>query len=300
MATTQTDQATLDKGLITTDQTAPQKAVLSQGVNILVLGPTGTGKTHSLGTIADAGMDLFVLFTESGLETLLGYWTDRGKEVPPNVHWHVLPQAEVTFAVLAKAAELVHTIDHASLLRMRDPDFAKHNQFITLLRALSDFPDDRTGKKFGAVDAWEPNRWLAIDSLTGVNPIAMSLVIGGKPVKGPGDYGKAQDQIEKMIREFCFTCRCHFTLIAHPEREIDQIGGGVKLYPSMPGKALAPILPPMFSDVILSYRESGPKFYWSTDDSQADLKARNLPWAKGIQQDFKIILDKWKSRGGRV
>jgi len=53
----------------------------------------------------------------------------------------------------------------------------------------------------------------------------------------------------------------------------------------------------MFSDVILSSRE-GTKFLWSTANPQADLKARNLPIADGIAQDYKAIIQKWKSRGG--
>jgi hypothetical protein len=55
----------------------------------------------------------------------------------------------------------------------------------------------------------------------------------------------------------------------------------------------------MFSDVILSYRE-GTKFFWSTANPQADLKARNLPIADGLSQDFTAIIEKWKSRGGSM
>jgi hypothetical protein len=182
---------------------------------------------------------------------------------------------------------------------MQDPNRAKHNQFVGLLRALADFPDDRTGQKFGAVDSWGPDRCLVIDSLTGINPIALSLVVGGKPVKSQADWGIAQDQIEKLIRQLTDGCRCHFILTAHVEREVDQVFGGVKITVSTLGRALAPKIPPMFSDVILSYRE-GTKFLWSTANAQADLKARNLPLAEGLPQDFKVILDKWLSRGGKV
>ena len=270
---------------------------LLPGVNILVEGSTGTGKTHSLGTLADTGVDLFVLFTESGLETLLGYWTDRGKPVPDNVHWHVLTRDTMGFSVLAESALKINTFTQESLHKMQDPDRAKHNQFVGLLRALADFPDDRTGQKFGPVDTWGPDRCLAIDSLTGINPIALSLVVGGKPVKSQADWGIAQDQIEKLIRQLTDGCRCHFVLTAHVEREVDQVFGGVKITVSTLGRALAPKIPPMFSDVILSYRE-GTKFFWSTANPQADLKARNLPIADGIPQDFKTIIEKWKSRGG--
>lgn len=268
------------------------------GVNILIEGPTGTGKTTSLGTIADSGVELFALFTESGLESFLGYWTDKGLPIPPNVHWHVLDRPQGSFTTLAKSAETINTLAQESLYKMIDPERGKHNQFVILLRALADFHDQRTGQKFGPVDSWGPNRCLALDSLTGINPIALSLVVGGKPVKSQTDWGIAQDQIEKLLRQLTDGCKCHFVLTSHVEREVDQVFGGVKVTVATLGKALAPKIPPMFSDVVLSYRE-GTKFLWSTANPQADLKARNLPIADGIPQDFRAIFDKWKSRGGK-
>ncbi len=272
---------------------------LLAGVNVLIEGPTGTGKTTSLGTIADAGVELFGLFTESGLEAFLGYWTDKGLPVPPNVHWHILDRPQGSFTTLAKSAETINTLAQESLYKMIDPERSKHNQFVTLLRALADYEDQRTGQKFGPVDSWGPNRCLALDSLTGINPIAMSLVIGGKPIKSQTDWGIAQDQIEKLLRQLTDGCKCHFVLTSHVEREVDQVFGGVKVTVATLGKALAPKIPPMFSDVVLSYRE-GTKFLWSTANPQADLKARNLPIADGIPQDFRQIFAKWQSRGGKL
>lgn len=276
-----------------------QPQSLLPGVNVLVEGPTGTGKTYSLGTLADAGVELFVLFTESGLETLLGYWTDRKLAIPPNVHWHVLERPPANFSTMAEASNKINTWTQESLHKMQDPDRAKHNQFVGLLRALADFPDDRTGAKFGPVDSWGPNRCLAVDSLTGINPIAMSLVVGGKPVKSQADWGIAMDQIEKLVRQLTDGCRCHVVLTAHVEREVDQVFGGVRITVSTLGRALAPKIPPMFSDVVLSYRE-GTKFLWSTANPAADLKARNLPIADGIEPSFKQIITKWQSRGGQL
>ena len=280
---------------------APASEAISAlaGINVLVEGPTGTGKTHSLGTIADSGVELFCLFTESGVETLLGYWTDRGLPIPPNVYWHVLERPPGSFATMAESANTINTLLQVSLHKMEDPNRAKQNQFVGLLRALANFKDNRTGKEFGSVDSWGPNRCLALDSLTGINPIAMSLVVGGKPVKSQADWGIAMDQIEKLVRQLTDGCKCHFVLTAHVEREIDLVFGGVRITVSTLGRALAPKIPPMFSDVILSYRE-GTKFLWSTANPQADLKARNLPLADGLAQDFKIIFEKWKSRGGKL
>lgn len=269
-------------------------------MNVLLQGPTGTGKTYELATICEASpsLEVFALFTESGIETALGYWRDKGKEPPANFHWHVLKPPEANFGNLIENAQRILTTTQESLHKMSDPNRSKHNQFVVLLQALADFPDDRTGKKFGAVDKWGPDRCLALDSLTGINPIALSLVVGGKPVKSQADWGIAQDQIEKLMRLLTDGCRCHFVLTAHVEREIDQVFGGVKVTVSTLGRALAPKLPPMFSDVILSVRE-GVRFSWSTANALADLKTRNLPLQDNIVPGFKQIFDKWQSRGGR-
>lgn len=269
------------------------------GVNVLLEGPTGTGKTHSLGTMVDAGIETFVLFTESGLESFLGYWTDRGLPVPTGAHWHVLERAPGSFQTLAAGAETINTYAQEALHKMQDPLRSRHNQLVVLLRALADFPDDRTHTKYGAVDSWGPSRCIAVDSLTGINPIALSLVVGGKPVKSQADWGIAQDQIEKLVRMLCDGCKCHFVLTAHVEREIDQVFGGVKVTVSTLGRALAPKIPPMFSDVILTQRD-GNKFHWTTANPLADLKARNLPISDNLEPSFKPIIAKWVSRGGSL
>lgn len=289
--------AVLSPADVVGSKAVPQPRSPLAGVNILVEGPTGTGKTTSLKTLADAGLEVFLLFTESGLESFVGAWKDYGKEVPPNVHWHVVKRPDANFGSMADDATRINTLALESLAKLVDPNRSKHNQFIELLRALADFEDQRTGKKYGSVDSWGTGRVLAIDSLTGINPIALSLVVGGKPVKSMSDWGIAQDQIEKVIRQLCDGCRCHFVLTAHIEREIDQVFGGVKLTVSTLGRALAPKIPPMFSDVVLSYRE-GTSFLWSTDNPQADLKARNLPIKSGLPQSFVQIVEKWRSRGG--
>jgi len=273
---------------------------LLSGSNVLLEGPGGTGKTHCLATIAECkpGPELFVLFTEPGLETFLGFWKDRGLEPPENVHWHMLPKPNLTFDVLAKGAKDVNEKAIELLHKMNDPERSKHNAFWSMLTALADFPDDRTGHKFGPVDKWGPDRCIAIDSLTGINPIAMSLVIGNKPVRSPADWGIAQDQIYKLICHLTDDCKCHFVLTAHVEREVDQINGGVKLTVATLGKALPPLIPPKFSEVVLTVR-LGKDYSWDTINPLADLKRRSLPLSDKIPPDFKEVFTVWQRRGGR-
>lgn len=265
------------------------------GLNVLLMGPAGTGKTHSIGTLVDQGHEVFYLALESGMESLLGYWKDRRKEIPSNLHWHKVAPPKASFTEMIGNAKNINTLNLESLAKMVDPNKSKHNQFISLLEALNNFPDDRTGEKYGAVNEWDQSRFLVVDGATGISQCAMSLVVGGKAVRSQSDWGIAQDQVEKLVRMLCDNCLCHFVLLAHVERESDLVLGGVKLMISTLGKALAPKIPSMFSDVILTER-SGDKWTWNTASAMADVKTRNLPIASGIEPTFKTIVDKWRSR----
>lgn len=265
------------------------------GVNVLLMGPSGTGKTHSIGTLVDLGIDVFYLALESGMESLLGYWTDHGKEVPKNLHWHKVAAPAASFTDMIQNAKNINMLNLDSLAKMTDPNKSKHNQFVALLEALNNFPDDRTGEKYGPVNTWDQSRVLVIDGATGISQCAMALVVGGKAVRNQSDWGIAQDQVEKLVRMLCDNCPCHFVLLSHVERETDAVLGGVKLMVSTLGKALAPKFPVMFSDVVLTER-SGDKWTWNTASAMADVKTRNLPIKSDNPPTFKTIFEKWVSR----
>ena len=268
------------------------------GVNVLLMGPSGTGKTYSIGTLVDLGVEVFYLALESGMESLLGYWTDNGKEVPSNLHWHKVSAPTASFTDMIANAKNINMLNLDSLAKMSDPNKSKHNQFISLLEALNNFPDDRTGEKYGPVNSWDQSRVLVVDGATGISQCAMALVVGGKAVRNQSDWGLAQDQVQKLVRMLCDNCACHFILLAHVERETDAILGGVKLMVSTLGKALAPKLPAMFSDVILAER-TGDKWAWNTASAMADIKTRNLPIKSDNPPSFKAIFEKWLARNSK-
>lgn len=278
---------------------APQEPSALAGVNVLLEGPTGTGKTHSIGTLVDSGVEVFFLALESGIESLLGYYTDKGKPIPDNLHWHIFGGQGGGFEELALGAKQVGDMTQEALYKVQDFDRGKNNDFYRFLVNMSNFKDDKTGQLYGKVDGWGPNRALVIDGLTGLGKLAMSMVIGKKPLRSQTDWGISQDQVEKVIEMLCNKCKCHFILLAHVERETDLVFGGVKITVSTLGKALPPKIPPMFSDVILAVRQST-TWTWSTANPMADLKTRNLAVAENIQPSFKAIIDKWVSRGGKL
>ncbi len=269
------------------------------GSNVLLEGPAGTGKTYAIGTLVDSGVEVFYLGLENGLETLLGYWTDRGKPVPDNLHWHIVEPPKAGFKEMLDNVNKINTLTFEMLTKAVDTNKSKYDQMSKILQCLSDFKCQRTGKSYGAVDDWTPERALVMDGLTGLNNAAMQNAVGGKPVRSMADWGLAQVQVENLLRMICDGCPCWFVLIAHVERETDAILGGIKLTTSTLGKALAPKIPAMFSDVILTVRTND-KWTWDTANPQADLKTRNLPIASGLKPDFGAIVQKWLSRGGKL
>lgn len=277
----------------------PQAQSALPGANVMLMGPGGTGKTHSLATLVEAGVEVFYQGLEPGLESLLGYFTDKGQPIPDNLHWHIVEAPKASFSDMIDSANKVNTMSLDTLAKMADPKRMNYNQFVKILENLNGYVDQRTGKNYGPVDEWPEGYCLAMDSLTGLGRAAMSLVVGGKPVKNISDWGIAQDQVEKILRMLTDNCRCWFVLIAHIERETDQVLGGVKLTAATLGAKLSPKLTPMFSDVILTVRE-GSKFSWDTGSASADVKTRNLAIASGQAPSFAPIVKKWLSRGGML
>lgn len=273
------------------------------GPKILLEGPAGTGKTHAIGTMVDwaesHGKEVFVLFTENGLETLLGYWKDKGKEVPKCLHYHSTVTRPLSLDQLITAADNVGKLSLESITKMSDPlRGGENNAYRKIIFSCADFPDDSTGLKFGNFSNWDCNRIFVIDSLSELSNAAMKMVIGSKPTASPGDYGLAQNNLMNFLRLITQGIACPLVLTAHVSRETDEITGSVKLMTKAIGKALSGEIPQLFSDVIYTVRE-GTNFYWDTAISNVDVKTRNLPIQSKIKPDFGQIFDKWTNRGGK-
>lgn len=266
------------------------------GVNVMLMGPSGTGKTYAIGTLVDAGIEVFYFAYEAGAETLLGYFTDRGLPIPDNLHICTVRAPSASFLEMADAVRYVNTLSFEGLIKQVDPAKSKYNQLEQFLRNFNNVVDD-TGKAWGDVQTWDSSRALVIDGLTGLCDSAMKACIGGKFARDQKDWGLAQNIVEGILRKITSESRFHFILISHVERETDPNGGGLKLMASALGRALAPKLPAMFSDVILAKR-IGRDFWWDTEDPAADLKTRNLPISGKIPPTFATIIEKWKSRSG--
>lgn len=270
------------------------------GPKILIEGPAGTGKTYAIGTLVDWAeknkKQVFVLFVENGLETLLGYWKDRDLPVPDSLFYHSILTKPISLNQLMKAADDAGKLSYEMLTKMTDPSRGgENNAFYKILSACSNFTDDRTGKTFGAIDSWGSDKIFVIDSLSELSNAAFKMIVGAKPTASQPDYGVAQNNLMNFLRLLTQGTAATIAMTAHVSRETDEITGGVKLMTKAIGKALANEIPQLFSDVIYTVRE-GTNFYWDTAAPNVDTKTRNLPIAGKQKPDFAAIMAKWSNR----
>lgn len=269
----------------------------SRGTKTLLVGPPGSGKTTALITFIEAGLDLFVIGTDAGFEESLLDAMDR-KGLPFNkLHYQYIAQAKTPWEDMIANAKLVNQLSFAGLSELKPAGVQKqnYNQFLSLLNALANFKDHITKEEFGPVDEFPENTALAIDSLSGVNVMAMDLMVGGKPTAAMGEWGVAMNMEEKLILKLTGDLKCFFCLTAHIEKEPDMLTGVPITMVGALGKKLAPKIPRTFSDVILSVKE-GNKFTWSTAALNVDLKTRSLPIKDNIEPSFVQIVEAWKRR----
>lgn len=277
--------------LATSNLSSPRSSPVP-GVKALLEGETGSGKTTSALSFIPAGIVPFVLMTDPSIGTF-------GKTTCQELHYKYITPVSSTFQDMIAGATRINQFTMEMLAKTQDPNRQKHKQFIEVLSALHNFKCDRCGVEFGDVTTWSTKRALFFDSLTGLNPMAMDLVAGDKPIKSQADWQMAQGQILKLVQSLCVNLRCHFVMTAHQERETDEVTGAVKVMVSTLGKKLAPLIPRFFDEVIESVRE-GDQFRWSTITINTVLKSRLMPFGAKLPASFVPLIQAWQSNGGVI
>ncbi len=239
---------------------------------------------------------MFVIITDpGGEETLLDSLKAHGLPID-KLHWHYIPPAAPKWSDLQDMALKINTMSFEDLGKLKTGISKRgYTQFYELLSTMANFKCDRTGVEFGPIDSWDYQRAVVIDSFSGLNTMAWTMTVGAKPTAHVGEWGVAMTSIERLLDKLTADLRCFFVLNAHVERELDEVGGGVKIMVSTLGRKLAPKIPRNFSDIILAYRE-GTEFFWSTVTAGVDLKTRTLPLRDKIDPDFSQIVDVWRER----
>ena len=271
------------------------------GPKILLMGPGGTGKTFSLGTLVDWAAEhkktCFALGLDQGLEALFGYYKDKGLDLPPNLHWKWQLTKPLGLSQLLDSADKVGKMTYEAITKLVDPNRSENNAFWKILQTCSKPISDRDGKEFPPIDTWGEDMVLMLDGLTELSNAAMKMQIGSKPTAAPPDYGVAQNNLMNFLRLCTQGSRYTFVLISHVQRQKNDITGAEAIMVNTVGTAISPEIPPMFSDVIFTVRE-GDRFYWDTAAYGVDTKTRSLGYRSRITPDFRQIMDLWLKRGG--
>jgi len=264
------------------------------GAKFLAFGGAGAGKTWSTKTWFGTGVQPIHLFLEPSMSLISNIPEAKWKYISP------MP-SEMNWVALMKNATNSNTMSHGDLQTAGVGTRRNMLQFMEVISQLNRFVTDEScgSEDLGDVMDWGTDKCLIIDGLSGLTKTARYLRCGLTPLPPQSDYGIVQFNIYSLIDLLTSNLKCHFVLIAHIEREHDEIGGGFIKTVSTFGRKLAPTLPPLFDDVVISMK-FGVAFTWTTIENGADTKNRNLPLKADMPQDFNLLLDAWKANGGVV
>lgn len=267
--------------------------------SVLLMGAPGSGKTFSISTLIEAGLEVFVIITEpNGLDTILDAM--QRKNLPMDkLHWHVIAPMPTNIKTLQEQATKINTMGYEDLGKIKT-GISKRDatQYMDVLKQIENFTDQRTGNSYGDVTTWGPTRAFVLDSLTGINIMVQDCTVGSKPTMHQGEYGVAMNAIHRLVVTLT-SLDCYFVLMAHIDRVVDPIRGGTFIMLSALGQKLAPKLPAPFSECILAVRD-GANYYWSTATPNVDTKSRALPISAQLKPSFAPIVEIGKKRAEMV
>ena len=262
----------------------------------LIIGPAGTGKTTSLVTAIEAGLSLRLLATEPTAPNRVIEEIRKRKLSMEKFDWCFVSPSVPSWAALREAATIINTMTLKDIAELRSgiarPD---GTQWLNFLIAIEHFKSERTGLDLGDATEWGSDVMFAIDGLTGISTMSRNLTIGLKPNPSPGEWGVMQSTILTLIRKLTADSKCFLTLIAHVEREMNEITGMSNITVSPLGAKLAPKLPPEFTTVVLAKRDAA-KFSWSTAASGVDTKQGDLAFQDDLLPSFAPIIEGFRAR----
>ena len=274
---------------------AGEQKIWSRGPKVLLTGLEGAGKTDSVRTILEAGLNCFVVFLEPGMEVLVD--TRRGRPVyscAQGLHWKYIPVATPSWADMREAAKNLNTLSFEGIANTVPRNRERFQAHIQLIETMGNLKCDRCNTTFGPADQLVPyEKWAVVnDSLTSISKAVLLGHIGTKGAVHKGEYGNAMYQIGNYIDMFCGMIPSMAVMMAHIDREPNEVSGGFENMVATLGQKLAPKIPRPFSDVILAKR-NGDSFTWSTIEENYRLKTRNFAFSRTILPTFAPIIREW-------
>jgi hypothetical protein len=262
------------------------------------MGAEGSGKTDSIRTLIEAGLKVFVVFSEPGMEVLLD--PSRQRKVyscKDGLHWKYIPLAQPSFGDLKDAADLMNKFSYQALADQAPSKREKFRAFYEIMATMENMKCERCNESFGPADQVQPyDQWAIVnDSLTSISKAALYLHVGVKPGVHRGEYGICMYNIERYVDKFVGDIPSMGIMLGHLDKEPNEVTGGMETMVATLGQKLAPKIPRPFSDVLLAKRE-GSAFTWSSVEMSYRLKTRNFAFSNKIDPTFVPLVQKWHQR----
>jgi len=272
------------------------------GIKAMLMGAPGSGKTHALSTLCEAGIEPCILFTDKGMDVIL----DRNNKSAAylaaldakKIHWHYVPPAKTPWKDMLNTFMVGQNFDIGTLQKQPATDKRSFPQFGELLQSMEKFTCDHCNADLGNVDSWGTDRAFVLDGLSGTNSMLLSWAAGSKPAVSQPEWGQAMKMQLAFVERVTLGLTCHTVILAHLDKEVDATVGSSRLMPLALGAKNAPQLGKYFTDIILAERiieSSGTmKWAWHTARVDADVKARNLDWKNNQVPSFVPLIDNWR------
>ncbi len=262
------------------------------GANVLTMGGPGTGKTHSAQTLIKAlrevepDAQMLCVFTEPRWQPLVQTGCEGG------IHIAYCPPGTGGWDEMLKRSEDITKLPWEAITKKSDPKKSEYKGFIKLLHTFNNFVCRECGKEFGNVTEQRPYDAIWLDSLTGLNSLAMQMVVGGSVSKSLPQFGAAMESEMQVVNQLCYDTQSWFVMVAHLDKTLDEINGGFVINPNALGNKNNGIIATNFDDAILCERE-GSKFSWSNFSKGVDTKPGWLPIADTQEPSFAPMVRRW-------
>ncbi len=244
-------------------------------IKMLIVGPSGAGKTGGLAPLVDAGYNLRILDFDNGLSPLRGRVKKR--ENLKNVNFITLRD------------EMQLTAGRISIKQA--------SAFQRAFNALKGAPNSwGQGVEMPPVEEWTSQDILVVDSLSlmGKASLRMVLMLNGQINKPPEiqHYGTAMDNIENFLDIVTSdTVKSHVLVLTH----LTPVEGHSMLMPEALGSKLPPKVAKPFDNMISLSITNGQRTYKTNKDGLIALKTAKpikdtYPIETGMADIFKDLL----------
>lgn len=208
---------------------------------MLLIGDSGSGKTGSLASLADAGYNLYILDLDNGLDAFKNMLLD------PKSPYKNDPASRIRFQTITDKMK-----PKGGKLIPADPTSWKRT-----INAMEKWETPEDGDR-GGIFSWGEKDVLVIDSLTFLSRAALRFQLGlnGRLNSPPQlqDWGAAQELIRSLVETlYDDNVKCNVIVISHIDfiSADEQSTGVAHGYPASIGKKLSPQLARYFNTVLM-------------------------------------------------